>query len=324
MRLTESMLRRMVRREMKGLVTEARRPRLVGLIFEDADPSKIDSARFPMKLSAAAADPEMKNKTSRGTADGDKKDDVVSVSGGNWAVKDLKPSQSTMKVSNAVGMAIGMLVKKAPGGDLNAFVSSDNSIMDGHHRWIASYMCDPSASVSGKAVNLPGDKLVAVLNAVTAGRLGHKGNPGKGSFADFNDKNKIVSEINTVVEKGVPKFEGDKQVGFFTTPEDAKKIVDEKGGAEALADMFIKNLSTATLSTPSWAVERVEMPVINPGEDASTTEKALKGGEVDLNPPYAEGEGEKQGEEEKKVQKAGYHRRGGVLIERWQRLAGIK
>lgn len=323
MKLTESQLRRIIKNETKSIIRESSAPKkrsLASLVFEDADPAKIDLERFPMKLSAASADPEMKDKVTKGQDDKNKADDVVGVSDKSWSVNKLKPSQSTMKISNAVGMAMGMLVSGKPGGNLGAFVSSDGYIMDGHHRWIASYMVDPGASVSGKEVALPGEQLVAILNAITAGKLGNKGNPGKGSFADFQDKAKIVEEINKVAEKGVPKMEGDKQVGYFTTPEDAKKAVEEKGGAEKLADMFIKNLSTATLSTPSWAVERIEMPVINPGANSSETEKALTGGEVDLNPPYYGGEGEGKG---KAKQNAGYVRSGGVVLERWQKLAGL-
>lgn len=277
-------------------------------ILEDANPDLIEPDRFPMTLSAAASDPQMKDKVTKGTEDKKSEDDTVGVSSVNIAVSELKPSQSTMKVSNAVGMAIGMLVKGQPGGDLGAFISSDNYIMDGHHRWIATYMVDPSATVGGKQVNLPGKQLVAVLNAITAGKFGNAGNPGKGSFADFQDKAKIKAEIDNVVQNGVPKF---------TTPEDAKKAVDEKGGSDALADLFVKNLSSATLSTPGWAVERIEMPVINPGGNASEAEKALTGGEVDLNPPYYGGEG---GEETKKESR---YRSGHVVVERWQKLAGI-
>lgn len=323
MKLTPSKLRQIIRAEARTALRESAEPHkrsLASLIFEDANPAKIDLDRFPIALSKAAADPEMKDKTTKGQEDKDKVDDVVAVKDTSWPVNKLKPSQSTMKVSNAVGMAMGMLVSGKPGGNLGAFVSSDGYIMDGHHRWIATYMVDPGASVSGKEVALPGEQLVAILNAITAGRLGNKGNPGKGSFADFQNKDKILEEINKVIEKGVPKMEGDKQVGYFTTPEDAKKAVDDKGGADKLADMFVKNLSSATLSTPSWAVERVEMPVINPGANASETEKALKGGEVDLNPPYYEGG---KGGEEKEKQTAGYVRSGRVVMERWQKIAGL-
>jgi hypothetical protein len=229
-----------------------------------------------------------------------------------------------MKVSNAVGMAIGMIVKGNPGGDLSAFISSDNFIMDGHHRWIASFMVDPSSKAGGKKVALPGKQLVAVLNAITAGKLGNTGNKGSGSFADFKNKDKIKAEIDTVVEKGVPKFDKEgNPAGFFTTPEDAKKAVDEKGGSDKLADEFIKNLSGATLSTPDWAVERIQMPVVNPGENTNTVTKALTGGEVDLNPPYASADSDDSDDDEKKAENAGRVRSGALVAERWQKLAGI-
>jgi hypothetical protein len=306
---TRQQLRKIILEEVSSM-NRPRKRSLSSYIFEEADPAKIDLSRFPLKLSDAAADSKMKDKTTKGVDDGQDADDTVTVNSAfESPVQPLKPSQSTMKVSNAVGMAIGMLVSGKIGGSLDAFISSDNYIMDGHHRWIATFMAGGgTAKVQGTQINLPGDKLVAVLNAITAGRLGNKGNAGKGSFADFQDKAKISAEIKNVVENGVPKFEKDKQVGYFTTPEDAKRVVDEKGGVDALADMFIKNLKGATLATPEWAVERIEMPVINPGNNQAVAKGALEKGEVDLNPPYA-------------VESS--RRNGAIVMERWQRLAGI-
>lgn len=331
MRISPATLNRIITSEIKSLMESKRRaakgqrrPSLYSALFEDADPAKIDLERFPAELSKAAADPNMKKKVKAGLNDKNDKDDVVKTKAFDGAVSGLKPSQSTMKVSNAVGMAIGMLVSGKPGGDLGAFISSDNYIMDGHHRWIATFMVDPSASVQGTQISLPGEKLVPILNAITAGLLGNQGNPGKGSFADFKNKDMIVQEINTVMEKGVPKFNKEgKQEGYFTTPEDAKATVEKNGGADKLADRFIKNLGGATLAAPPFAVPRIEMPVINPGENTTTAKNALEKGEIDLNPPYATEEGESGGDKPQTPQNSGRLRNGGVMVERWQRLAGI-
>ena len=322
------MRKRMKQRMLEG---KARRS-LSSLLFEDADPAKIDFTRFPKKLSAAKADTKMKDKTTRGTEDGQTDDDKVEVNTAFSApVSTLFPSQSTMKVSNAVGMAIGMLAKGEIGGNLEAFVSKDNFIMDGHHRWIASYMCDPAAVVKGTQVMLPGEQLVAILNAFTAGRTTNAPNPGKGSFADFKNKDEIVKQINIVAEKGVPKFERGteppKQIGYFTTPEDAKKAIDEQGGADKLADKFISNLSTAKLETPSWAVERIEMPVIEPGQNAADAQSAFTKGEIDMNPPYAGEAGTATGgttsDKQPATTQESRTRGDSFMVERWQRLAGL-
>jgi len=76
--------------------------------------------------------------------------------------------------------------------------------------------------------------------------------------------------------------------------------------------MFMKNLSGATMSLPGWAPERPDMPVIDE-KDVQGALNALNKGEMDLNPPYFKG-GEK---------KESSIRSGAVIVERWQKLAGL-
>ena len=60
-----------------------------------------------------------------------------------------------MRVGQAVGMALQAILAGKAGGNLGAFISNDKRIMDGHHRWISSYMVDPNAEIGGYAVNFP-------------------------------------------------------------------------------------------------------------------------------------------------------------------------
>ena len=113
-------------------------------LVEEADPAKVDSDRFPMTLSAAAASAgeEAELKVTGGDDDGVQEEDIVDASPGEVACKDLKPSQSSMNIEKAVAFAIAAIRKATPfpggpGGDLGAIITSDNHIMDGHHRWIA-------------------------------------------------------------------------------------------------------------------------------------------------------------------------------------------
>ena len=52
-------------------------------------------------------------------------------------VTELKPSQSTMVLDKALGIALNMLSSGKVGGDLGAIISKDNHILDGHHRWVS-------------------------------------------------------------------------------------------------------------------------------------------------------------------------------------------
>ena len=135
----------------------------------------LDPKRFPLKLSQVAKDPEdAKRDVTKGREDGNAKDDVINVKpNATFPVSQLKPSQTTMKISNALGMAISMILGKMPtGGNLGGFISSDNHIMDGHHRWVATAVVNPGAKVGGYAVDFPGTDLIRILNAITVGKLG--------------------------------------------------------------------------------------------------------------------------------------------------------
>jgi len=137
------------------------------LLGEKADPNKIDSERFPLKLSDVGTD-TAKVVATHGLSkyDKDPDDDVIAVEkkpDGVASVGNLKPSQSSMNIGKAMTFVLHMLdpnSKMNPGGDLGAFISKDFYIMDGHHRWISTAMVDPSKQVGGFYVDFPGQQLV--------------------------------------------------------------------------------------------------------------------------------------------------------------------
>ena len=258
---------------------------------EAADPAAMDTERFPTKLSDVAADiPDAQDDVSDGVKDGKKDDDIINVNGGSWKVSELGPSQSTMNVQKAVGMAVGMIIKGKAGGKLGAFISKDGRIMDGHHRWISSYMVDPGAEVGGYAVNYPAAQLIPVLNAITVGKIGRMtGKEGKGSFADFNAE-KIGEQLVNLYKNGAK----DPETGeVWTSPEQAQAAIKKFSGADGAAGIKLAaqkmadNLKTANFTTPEGAPERIDMPVI----DKKHVENAialLQKGYVDVNEPYGD------------------------------------
>jgi hypothetical protein len=290
-KLTSQRLRRMILKE---------------IIAEQADPTKLDFEKFPLKLSDVDPD-EAELHVKLGSEDFDKevKDDKIAVNSSSIPVSDLKPSQSSMNIDKAVGMAISMINKSGPfkggpGGNLGAFISKDNYIMDGHHRWIASYMVDPSAKVVGNVVDFPRKQLIAVLNTMTKGAFNvQKGKPATGGFEQFTP---------AMIEKTLNKFADDGD-GQFIKPEDVKKAAESFTGLtgeeaiEAMSEKFADNISGATLSVPTGSPEREDMPVI----DSKNIEKAidlLNTGHVDVSDPYGE-------------------KNESINIMRWKKMAGI-
>ena len=307
----------MIKRDTRAVIRESKNARIrnSSRILEDADASKIDISRFPTKLSDAEKVPSMKDQVTKGTEDSaGAPDDIVKTSDASFTCSQLKPSQSSMNIDKAMGMAFGYIKAGKAGGKLGAFVSKDNYIMDGHHRWISTYMVDPSAEIEGYSVSLPGQQLVAALNALTAGKFGHKGKPATGGFEQFKDAAAMKAAIQKIMDEGIG---GD----FPQTPEEVQASVKKFGGdLDGCVEKFMKNLSSATMEVPSWAPTRPDMPVIEK-ENIEAAIQALNNGEIDLNPPYWSGGGE--GTTEKKPENAGRVRTGHVVLERWQKLAGL-
>lgn len=242
-----------------------------------------------------------------GERDRDPNDDVVSVSPASFPAGDLHPSQTTMDLNKAIGMALSMCISGRVGGDLGAVVSSDNHIMDGHHRWAATTMVDPGASVSGYVADLPGSELVPVLNILTKGLFGKsKGNPGTGAIGDFTP-DAVRSRLEGFVEKGTPGRHGMK-------PEVVRHALEKRfGGVEDGIEAMASNVEALDKSVPGWAPDRVQMPVIDPRE-VPRAAAYLSAGKVDINPPYA-------AVTKLAAKKAGITT--SESVQRWQRLAGI-
>ena len=250
---------------------------------------KVDPKEFPLKLSDVAADADdAKQNVTKGRQDGSETDDVIEVTpNATFPTSQLKPSQTSMKISNAMGMALSMILGKMPtGGNLGGFISNDNHIMDGHHRWVATAMVDPSKEVGGYLVDFPGTDLIRLLNAITVGKLGIKqGKEGSGSFDQFRE-GPVRKELMRLVKEG----------SEFLKPEEVMEALEKFTGQQgqtaipAAVKKFVDNLGKLTFEVPDGAPDRVDMPVIDPGKVPNADKiaaKALSQGEIDWNEPKA-------------------------------------
>lgn len=249
-------------------------------LFEDDEIFGTTDAIPLSKVPADAAKAAYKG----GKADGDEKDDQVPSSKVSVAAAKLKPSQKEVIPQKAVEFAFSAIMKikpmeSGPGGDLQAIISKDNYIMDGHHRWAATFLVDPSATLDATQIDLPGGALVTALNVVTKG-LGRGGNTGKGDIAQFGGK-AIEDAIDTVLANG------------YWAQNDAEKCkaaFEEWGGGsvEEAKKKMVANAAKMPKAIPGWAPNRVDMPVINAPEVA-TIAKAIAAGAIDIKSPYGPG-----------------------------------
>lgn len=274
-------------------------------INEKADPNKVDTERFPLKLTdVGAIEPEIVDSMARGgNDDGSTDDDDVGYSAADESVKDLLPSQTSMNTEKAVCFALAAMDKQkpfitGPGGDLQAVISSDNHIMDGHHRWVASGMVDPGSSVQGVKVEFPALPLLNALNLITVELTGAtKGKGGSGDFSKFN-KEGFLAILKDFLGGGAYFMKKGTRKDWSALPvEKIQALCEEFTGLEGdaaiekTAEMWGTNMKDLTTTVPKGFPERVDMPVLEAdAEGGSHVIKAvemLKAGEVDLNPPYA-------------------------------------
>ncbi len=211
-------------------------------------------------------------------------DDVVQMGVYSGPARKLKPSQTTMVLAKSLGSAVKMLRKgKGAGGkpaDLGAMISSDKFIMDGHHRWSAVILArGEDALVTGLQASLPGEELLRVLNIVSKGSFGFtRGNPGGGSITDYTPRT-IEKALKAALKSGIT---GEKPA----TPEQVAEALEigfgsVKKGIVGMAD----NSQYMVKTTPSWAPDRSQMPII-PKEQVWEAASLLSKGSVDWAPPY--------------------------------------
>jgi len=264
-----------------GIISESTYMKKLRLM-EDADPSKIEKDLFPSKLSQV--DPDNAKKLANNPEPG--AEDKSKGATASVPANTLKVTQTTMDFGKFVGMSIQMMGKigdfsGGAGGDLGAIVSSDNHIMDGHHRWAATCMVDPLAEVGGIFIDLPGEKLVGVLNVWTIAN----GGEGKPSDTSMNalKPDAVKTKFIEMAQKGG---------GFLPSPEEILEKFKANGfdSLEAAAEHVKKNWeATADLrKVEGWMPAKIDMPAIE-ADQLEKVKADIEAGKLDLNPPYASG-----------------------------------
>lgn len=207
----------------------------------------------------------------KGVRDGSSKDDKIKTQAVRIPAGELNPSQEAIFLGKSLGMAVGGVA----GGDLDAIISMDNYILDGHHRWAATVFNDPSVKVGGVQVALEIHQLIPVLRLV-GDAMGNerRGNPGG------NDKNIFDATMQDVTSA---LTEGEYMNPEFYDAEKSKEWYEEKG--RALLEERLKLIQSK--KPGQEAPPRSKMPVINPDE-LKRVQDLMKQGKIDVFEPYGE------------------------------------
>lgn len=227
-----------------------------------------------------------KSSIGAGTKDGDQKDDVATGRKVSIAVNKLSAAQTEIIPEKAICMALVTMLNSKPtkiGGDLGSIISKDDYIMDGHHRWAATYLCDPSAKVEAVQIDLPGTALVSALNIITVGLFSRGGNQGSGEIKDFT-ADKIGKLLDVYIEGGINGV-------YPLTSEEVKfnlgLVPGANGDYERGKSIMMSNANKLPKKIMPGAPQRVEMPVIGPDE-VEKVKTMLAQGVVDIKPPYSD------------------------------------
>lgn len=98
----------------------------------------------PNELGDVATDPKAKDFMTSGNKDGKADDDKAPIKvPAELPASKAIPTQTNILFPKALSMAIGGV----EGGDLKAWVSTKGEILDGHHRWAATMLNNPSANL---------------------------------------------------------------------------------------------------------------------------------------------------------------------------------
>ena len=253
---------------------EARRISREHLLLNEELPTQvIQKSQFPNPLPAAAAEKFMV----KGLKDGSLSDDKIVIDmGASLPAGSLKPSQTAVYLGKSLGMAINGV----KGGNLGGIVSSDNFILDGHHRWAATMFNDPSARVEGIRVSLKIGDLVPVLRA--AGDAINGGSSRRGE-PEGGDKNIFDASIRDALDCVIHGKFMDQR---FWTAEKGRAWLESIGGEKVLKERLSKLNST---KPPSGAPPRDQMPVIDADKGQHIKVAGdLQAGRLDVRKPYAE------------------------------------
>lgn len=126
-------------------------------------------------------DPKVRAALEAGKFDGDPDDEVIDVSEPTLEVKNLGPTQNQISLIKSIGWPLSTQdsVKNVSTGDITGrgkrIVTSDNLVIDGHHRWSSTWAtAGPNAKINATNIALPGgnpDQKLAVAQISIAATM---------------------------------------------------------------------------------------------------------------------------------------------------------
>lgn len=208
----------------------------------------------------------------KGELDGEYFDDVVTSKKSTYTIDKLKPSQSEIYVGKALGLVIHDMI----GGDMKTMMSSDNYIVDGHHRWAATILHSPKEKVISTKIDLKFPKLIKVLRKI-GDELGNSRGVNAENEGDKSLFDASIKDIKDAIFTGKyfnPKhYDKEKAIKWWNK-------TGEKNIEKRL--QLIQRYEDKVFD-----IERSEMPRIKP-DQVDKVVNLLKKGKVDVRKGYTQ------------------------------------
>jgi hypothetical protein len=186
-------------------------------------------------------------------------------------VKDLKPSQNEIFLDHILSR---MIVKDEDRADAidgklkdrDILISSDNHLIDGHHRWATAFILNPNCKLKCTLINLPIKYALPIINAMIEASDVSGEEPIDYDVDLFKatkwKKKKLFQKMEEIIEeaidKGVKLKKENKKSKDIKTKEDLFDIIDKDNPLK----YFRKNMKKINKPN-SLFTDREEMPQID-------------------------------------------------------------
>lgn len=279
---------------------------------------------FVSSLGSNIKDPKTKAFISAGKLDGDESDDKFKFSDTDLPVSGLTPTQNEIDINGSLKWALkdaktflGYVNSDgpfSPGGKIVTF--NGKYVIDGHHRWSQVYCCNKNAKISATDAQIEGLEPLEVLKAMQASIAYATGGVPTQSVKGTNllkaDKGAIDSFVDGMLK--------DDFVATVKSDEGAvAKMKEASGSSSDDTKQLIKDYiwsNVESMKETSQAISGAPKRDFMPQTDNVDWKDPLAQGLIDVKPPHGKAGGGQASQKETRE-------RGGIVLERWQRLAGI-
>jgi len=262
-------------------------------------------------------DPKVRAALAAGKEDGQPGDETIGVGEASPPVGKMIPTQNEISLAKSIGFPLSdtKTLKNVATGDPTGqgmkIVSSDNLVIDGHHRWSSTWSVCPECVINAVNIDLPGTKPLQKLASAQAAIVATidpssgdvpKATAGAGDNILGAGAPKIASMITKLAADGATMGSGLPLLGdeyieaVKTMPEGQKYFgVDQSMDAQTARQTIIDKVSQNLANLPQpQGPPRDYMPQFDGGETHKGQVKLqqvinkMKSGEVNYKAPFEE------------------------------------